>query len=158
EMESGMPVTVLDSAELTARRTGAATGVAVKYLTPERGLIVTLVGCGRQALSQVEAVLAVRSVKRLHVCDVDAGAAQRLADALSDHVDVEVAGADWRTCTRVSDLVITCTPAHQPILSRDDVRAGCLVAAVGADNPHKQELEPELMARAKIVCDVTEQC
>jgi ornithine cyclodeaminase/alanine dehydrogenase-like protein (mu-crystallin family) len=54
--------------------------------------------------------------------------------------------------------VITCTPAQRPILEHDDVRAGCLVAAVGADNPHKQELESELLARAKVVCDVTEQC
>ena len=158
EMESGVPVAVLDSAELTARRTGAATGVAVKQLTPERGLVMTLIGCGRQAPSQIEAVLAVRSVERLFVHDADVSAAQHLADALSTEVRVEVATADWRACARASDLVITCTPAQQPILARDDVRAGCLVAAVGADNPHKQELEPALMARAKVVCDVTEQC
>lgn len=53
---------------------------------------------------------------------------------------------------------MTCTPSRRPLLHRVDVRPGAFVAAVGADNEHKQELEPALMAAATIVVDSLEQC
>jgi alanine dehydrogenase len=59
---------------------------------------------------------------------------------------------------RQSDICVTCTPSQQPLLGPDDVRQGTFIAAVGADNPEKQELHPSLMARSKIVCDILEQC
>jgi ornithine cyclodeaminase len=91
------------------------------------------------------------------VHDVRPEAAQGLVRRMSGRLPLE-AVADWRGAARASDVVITCTPARAPFLGPDDVRAGCLVAAVGADNPHKQEVAPELFARSKVVCDVTEQC
>jgi alanine dehydrogenase len=157
ELEGGRPVAVLDSAELTARRTGAATGVAVKHLAVEGRLVVTLIGCGRQAEAQLEAVAAVRDLDRVRVFDARPEAAQELERRLRGRLPLEVV-SEWRQSARESDVVITCTPARALILDADDVSAGCLVAAVGADNPHKQEIAPELLSRAKIVCDVTEQC
>ena len=55
-------------------------------------------------------------------------------------------------------LWVTCTPAHRWILGRAHVAPGSFVAAVGADNPEKQEIEPELLARNVVVADVLEQC
>ena len=157
ELEGGRPVAVLDSAELTARRTAGATGVAVKHLIAEGPVVVTVVGCGRQAESQLEAVAAVRPLERVHVHDVRLEAAQELATRLCGKLPIESV-VDWRTRARESDVVITCTPSRAAFLGSNDVRRGALVAAVGADHPHKQEITPELLARAKVVCDVTEQC
>jgi ornithine cyclodeaminase/alanine dehydrogenase-like protein (mu-crystallin family) len=86
ELEGGRPLAILDSAELTARRTGAATGVAVKHLSPERPLVVTLIGCGRQADAQVEAVAAVRGLERVNVFDVRREAAEELERRLSGRI------------------------------------------------------------------------
>jgi alanine dehydrogenase len=155
----GRPLAVLDSAELTARRTGAATGVAVKHLAIEKPLVVTLCGCGRQAASQLAAVAAVRPIERVDVCDIDDDRAARFARQQSH--DIPVAAfplSRLREYTRSSDVVITCTPSRRALLRRDDVRNGCLVAAVGADNPQKQEIDPALMAHSKVITDLTGQC
>jgi ornithine cyclodeaminase/alanine dehydrogenase-like protein (mu-crystallin family) len=57
-----------------------------------------------------------------------------------------------------SDVCVTCTPSRAPVLFRGDVRAGTFVAAVGADSPDKQELDPLLMAASVVVVDVLDQC
>jgi ornithine cyclodeaminase/alanine dehydrogenase-like protein (mu-crystallin family) len=56
------------------------------------------------------------------------------------------------------DVCVTCTPARQPFLRREHVPAGAFVAAVGADHPDKQELDPELVAASTLVVDSLEQC
>ena len=66
-------------------------------------------------------------------------------------------GAGLREASRVSDAIVTCTPAGVPFLGLDDVPAGGFVAAVGADNPAKSEIKPELMAHAIVVVDVLDQ-
>jgi ornithine cyclodeaminase/alanine dehydrogenase-like protein (mu-crystallin family) len=60
--------------------------------------------------------------------------------------------------TRPSDIWVTCTPAHRWFLGRAHVAAGAFIAAVGADNPEKQEIEPALLAASAVVADVVEQC
>ena len=66
--------------------------------------------------------------------------------------------ADLSAAAGASDVVVTCTPSRRPVLMRDDVRPGAFVAAVGADNPTKQEIDPALMRSSKIVVDILEQC
>jgi alanine dehydrogenase len=159
ESGNGRLLAIMDSAELTARRTGAATGVAVKYLASRGPLKVMLIGCGRQARSQLESVAAVRSIERVFLCDVNESAAQTLATDIGAQMQTEVVTVrDLHAFSRQSDVVITCTPSHDAFLHATSVRAGCLVAAVGADNPHKQELSPELLAKSTVVADVLEQC
>ena len=63
-----------------------------------------------------------------------------------------------KSATRASDVIVTCTSAHTPFLDVADVRAGTFIAAIGADNPEKSEIEPALMAKARVVTDLTEQC
>ena len=156
---NGRPLAVMDSAELTARRTGAATGVAVKYLTPVKPLVVTLIGCGRQAPSQLEAVAAVRGIARVHAIDQEMNAAAALVRRCPPAWDARTAALDdMRAATRTSDLIITCTTTQQAFLSLDDAASSCLVCGVGADNPHKSELTPALMAASVVVTDLTSQC
>ena len=59
--------------------------------------------------------------------------------------------------TRDSDIVVTCTTSHAPFLKSDDIRPGTFIAAVGADNPEKSEIAPDLMARSKVTTDTTAQ-
>lgn len=157
-VRDGRPLAVLDSGELTARRTGAATGVAVKFLAPDQPLTVTLCGCGQQASAQLEAVAAVREIAAVFASDIDPAQAQRLTEAQSSMRITPISWSELARYTRQSDLVITCTPSRSGYLGARHVRPGALVAAVGADNPHKQELAHELMAAAHVVTDLTAQC
>ena len=65
---------------------------------------------------------------------------------------------DLASAARTADLIVTCTTATEPFLTTDMVRPGTFVAAVGADNPQKSEIEPALMAASLVVTDSTAQC
>lgn len=158
DAELGTPLALLESSEITALRTAAATAVAAKHLArPDAGR-VTIVGCGVQGQAQLRALARVRRLETVHVCDRDAVRAQAFARELGTELGLAVRAADdVARVARVSDIVVTCTPARRPVLGRDDVAPGAFVAAVGADHPEKQELDPALVASSTLVVDVLEQ-
>lgn len=156
---NGRPLVVMDSMAITALRTAAATAVAAKYLAPQGAQAVALVGCGVQGLAHVDALASVLSIGRLVVFDADRDRAERFAtqQRAQRRFAVEVASGVGEA-TRTADVIVTCTTATAPILGPDHVRPGAFVAAVGADNPRKNEIAPHLMASARIVCDDVDQC
>jgi alanine dehydrogenase len=97
-------------------------------------------------------------IRRVFLTDKDAGAAEAFAAEIAGGgLDVDVP-AKPHLAARASDVIVTCTSSHTPFLARADVRAGTFIAAIGADNPEKSEIDPALMARARVVTDLTEQC
>ena len=157
--ETGQPLALMDSMEITALRTGAATAVAARRLARPDARVATIVGCGRQGRIQLAAVARVRPLERAYAVDTDAAAAARFAEEMSTRLalDVRAARAPAEVAP-LSDVCVTCTPARAPLLRREDVPAGAFVAAVGADNEDKLEIEPELMAASTVVVDSLEQC
>jgi alanine dehydrogenase len=155
---NGAPLAVLDSIAITALRTAAATAVAAKYLAPERCEAALICGCGAQAPAQLRALLQVRTPARLYAYDQDGARAAALAAALSEELAIAITPVtDLGQAAAVSDIVVTCTTASRYFLTREMVRAGAFVAAVGADNENKQEIDPRLLAHATVVTDLTEQ-
>jgi alanine dehydrogenase len=156
---NGRQLAVIDSAELTSRRTAAATGVAARYLARPDAETVTIVGCGVQGRDQLRALARVLPVRRVLAVDTDGARAEEYAAAMRAELGVDVrATRDLATASRDSDVCVTCTTSHRAILDREHVRAGTFVAAVGADNPVKQEIDPALLAASTVVVDVLEQC
>ena len=157
--ENGCPLAVLDSVEITALRTAAATAVAAKHLARKDSRVATVCGCGVQGGYQLRALACVLRLERAFVFDIEKGKAEQLARELGGDLGIEVTVAsDLQSACRESDVCVTCTTSHQFFLSREHVRPGTLIAAVGADNPQKQEIDPALMAESKIVVDVAAQC
>ncbi|MGI8917262.1 MAG: ornithine cyclodeaminase family protein [Pyrinomonadaceae bacterium] len=156
---NGYPLALMDSIEITILRTGAATGVATKYLARPDSKIATICGCGNQGRISLRALTKVLPIEKAWVWDRDQAQAQRFAeDLVADwKIDIEVV-ADLQTAVRQSDVVVTCTPSKHPFLEKDFVAPGTFIAAVGSDNPEKQELEPVLLSGNKLVVDVLEQC
>lgn len=155
----GTPLAVMDSIRITELRTAAATAVAARRLARPDASVLTLVGCGAQASSQLRAVAAVRSLAAVHVLDVDRQKAERFAAEAHRRLGIPVsASTDLRRSVQASDLCITCTTARTPFLEADMVRPGSLVAAVGADNEEKHEIHPELMRASRVVVDSLAQC
>ena len=154
DAEDGAPLAIMDSMSITALRTAAASAVAVKHLARSDCHTALICGCGGQARAQLEALLCVRTPRRIFAYDIDA---ERSAAFASDAgVEISVT-SDLHESARASDIIVTCTTAKRYFLTRDMVRPGAFIAAVGADNENKQEIEPRLMAEAKVVTDVTEQ-
>ena len=159
DAESGRLLALLDSMELTSLRTAAATAVAARYLAREEAGVATLCGCGEQGRAHLRALAAVRTLRTVLAFDADAARAARFADDMARETGIAVSAVDdLAQATRRSDVVVTCTPSRRWLLGRGDLRPGAFVAAVGADNTEKQELEPALMAASTVVVDVLEQC
>lgn len=152
---TGSPVALLDSIEITIKRTGAATAVAARHLARLDSRVATIIGCGEQGRVQLEALQHVLKLERVYLFDSDPQAAVRLAAEI-DGIAVEVASS-LREATMASDVIVTCTPAKKAFLGAEDVRPGTFIAAIGADNPAKSEIAPALMARARVITDVTAQ-
>jgi alanine dehydrogenase len=157
--ENGYPLALMDSIEITIQRTGAATGVAAKYLARPDSKTVTICGCGNQGRISLRALTKVLPIKKAWVWDRDRAQAQKFTSDLADElgVDIEVV-PDLQTAVKQSDVCITCTPSKHSFLKKDFVAPGTFIAAVGSDNPEKQELEPALLSGNKLVADVLEQC
>src|SRR6185503_1836918 len=85
--------------------------------------------------------------------------ARTFAEKMSAELKIDVsAAAELRQATHASDVIVTCTPARKWLVGREHVRPGAFVAAIGTDSPDKQEIEPELLAKSAVVCDLTAQC
>jgi alanine dehydrogenase len=157
--DNGIPLAVMDSREITSLRTAAATAVAAKVLSRSDSQTVTICGCGTQGLAQLMALTRVRPVHFVFAYDKDTIQAERFARGMAIELGLDVQPvSDLVDAVRQSAICVTCTTSCQPVLHADDVSAGTFIAAVGADNPQKQELHPDLMKRSKVVCDVLDQC
>lgn len=157
--ETGYPLALMDSMSLTALRTAAATAVAARHLSNPEASRITVLGCGVQAPEQLTALLCVRHPKEIFVHDAEPDRARRFAAEQGPRHDTAIeAVSDLPTVLRMSDIVVTCTPSRTPILHEGDVTPGTFVAAVGADNPEKNEIAPSLMAAGRVVVDNLGQC
>ncbi len=156
--DDGRPLAVTDSIEVTALRTAAATAVAARVLARRDAKTVALCGCGMQGAYQIRALALVRPISSVWVHDRDRNRAVSLAAKLSAEIGVPVSVADqWQQTARSADIVVTCTTSKSPIVGTDDVRAGTFLAAVGADNPEKQEVDPALLAGSRVFVDSADQ-
>jgi len=159
DAHDGRPLALLDSGEITSMRTAAATAVAARYLAREDADTVTICGCGEQSRHQLRALGCVRPIRDVVAFDTNAERATRFADEMARELGVSVVVAhELDERARRSAIWVTCTTATRWFVGRDHVAPGAFVAAVGADNPHKQEIEPELLASATVVADVLDQC
>jgi len=154
---TGVPLAVLESGLVTQLRTGAATAVAARYLARRNSETVTICGAGNQAEIQLRALARVLPLKRALIWA--RGNSAPFVEQMSQTLEMEVYSVVGLTrAARESDVVVTCTPAKHWFLGREHIGPGTFIAAIGADSPEKQELEPELLARSSVVCDLVEQC
>jgi len=155
DAETGAPIAfLLDGGYVTDTRTGAAGGVAARWLAPDHVAVVAVIGTGIQARRQVEALRCVRDVTAVRVWGRDgdraAAAAVDVGGTVAPTVQDAIDGAD---------VVITCTAATEPLVWADRIGPGTHITAVGSDGAGKQELDPELLRRADVlVVDSLDQC
>lgn len=159
DAENGYPLALMDSTEITIQRTGAATAVAAKYLARPGAKTAAICGCGNQGRISLRALARVFSLEHVSVYDADRAQAERFAHELATELGMKIeVASNPGSAVRRSDICVTCTPSKQFFLRRDDVAPGTFIAAVGADSPDKQELEPSLLDGNKLVVDILEQC
>ena len=159
DAEDGRLLALLDSMEITSLRTAAATAVAAKHLARDDAATVTICGCGAQSRSQLRALACVRALRRVYAFDAQPDRARRFAADMTAELGLDVSVVTTLSeVARSADIWVTCTPSERWLVGRDHVGRGAFVAAVGADNPAKHEIEPELVAECTVVADVLDQC
>jgi alanine dehydrogenase len=153
DAERGCVLALMDSIEITARRTAAATALAAKYLARPQARLLAMIGCGVQARYHVEALRDVAPIEAVVFCDPRDDAADVFdAQVRQLGLDARRVG-DARTAARDADMVVTVTTSTHPVLGLADLAPGTFLAGVGADNPSKHELAPDLMKASRVIVD-----
>ena len=150
--ETGAPLAVMDGTYLTDMRTGAAGGVAADRLARTDAAAVGMVGTGRQARTQLRAILEVREITTVKAIDrSDATCRQFRDDMAVEGCDIRIMDSIEQVCD--CDILITTTPVREPIVADDWISDGTHINAIGADAAGKEELDPGILKRSKIVID-----
>jgi ornithine cyclodeaminase len=161
DAETGFPLALLqDNGYLTELRTGAAGALATRLLAADNPLQVAILGAGSQARYQLRAIVGVREVQQVHVWSPVPSEVATYVSEMSPELGIPVRGAtSVEEAVAEADLVVTVTPARDPIVNSGWLRQGATVVAVGSDGPEKQELDPEILGLAgKVIVDSKTQC
>jgi ornithine cyclodeaminase/alanine dehydrogenase-like protein (mu-crystallin family) len=144
----GLRALVADGGLLTELRTAAAGALAADLLARPAARTAAVIGTGGQARYQLQALLQVRPIEQVRVWGRRPDAAGQYArDLAAAGVTVSLA-ATAREAVERAEVVITATSASQPLVEAGWLARGAHVTAVGADMPHKQELDPQILAAA----------
>jgi ornithine cyclodeaminase/alanine dehydrogenase-like protein (mu-crystallin family) len=157
-MESGALRAIISANRLTGVRTGAASGVAARYLSREDARVVGIVGAGVQARYQIAAVNEVRALTEVRVFDADVAKAAGFAHEIEDELAIAARAVTVaRDAVAGCDVVITITTAKSPVIDGHWVEEGALVIGAGSNTPAKRELDAVIFQRSKTVVDFKEQ-
>lgn len=158
--ESGELLALIEGNRLGQIRTGAATGVAAKYLSREDAAVASLFGTGWQAESQAEALTAVRpGLREVQVYSRDPHNRETFCRKMTAKLGIRFSPfSSAEEAARQSQILVTATSAREPILKGDWLSPGDFVAAVGANRLTAREIDEDVISRAKqIVIDDIEQ-
>jgi alanine dehydrogenase len=154
---TGAPIAIMGGTTITDMRTGAAGGIAAKYLARKDSKVVGLVGAGAQARTQLMALLEVyKNFEEVRVWsrteDTKKKFVTEAQQAYGNFIQV-IPAASVRKAVEGADIVVTTTPSRKPLVMDDMVSAGVHINCIGADAVGKEELHPNILKRAKIVVD-----
>jgi alanine dehydrogenase len=153
--ETGFPLAIMDATHITNMRTGAAAGIASKYLAKPRSKVLGIVGCGTQAYTQFLAHTELFDIEMVRCFDIREENSRRFADYCEKRgVRAEVVELK-EVCK--CDILVTATPSRSPIIRREWISEGTHINAIGADAPGKQELDPKIIKDARVFVDDREQ-
>ena len=154
EAERGRPLALLDATAVTAIRTAAASAVATRALAREDAGDLAILGSGTQARSHLEAMRAVRSLRRVRVWSRRPESAQRFAEREGERLGIAVEPMpSAREAVAGADLICTVTAATEPVLLGEWIAPGAHVNAAGASTPRARELDAAAVARARLFTD-----
>jgi alanine dehydrogenase len=146
---------IVEAFALGQMRTAAACGVATRWLAEPTAEEFAMIGTGKQAISQVAAILAVRPIRRIRVFSPDEGRRNRFVERLRSEFELEtVAASSVREAVEGASIITLATRAKDPILSADMVERGAHINSVGAIVPSRAEVTSDVLSRSsRIVTD-----
>jgi len=157
---TGDVLCIMDGGYLTSVRTGAASGVATKYLAREDdNQIAGIFGAGVQAVSQLWAMTCVRNISKALVYDLSKEAVAAFVKNMSGKLGLEIVQADSPdTILEQADIICAATSSPTPIFDGTKVKDGTHINGIGSHTPGARELDTAIITRAMLVADSYEAC
>jgi len=155
--DTGRPLAIMDGTYLTNMRTGATGGVAAKYLARKNSKVIGMVGAGSQARTQLLALNQVFKIEEVRVCAKTRMECERFVKDMEPLGLKILINESVEEAVRGCDIIVTTTPVTSPLVKNEWVEEGMHINAIGADAKGKEELDPEILKRAKVVVDDYEQ-
>ena len=143
---------IMESRVLSELRTGAAGGLAAKYMAKDDASIIGIIGSGSQSKAQVEAICSVRPIKHVKVFTRTAENREPFAAELNDAFDLTaVAVTSAEECITGSDIIITATGSRNPVFEASWLTPGAHINAIGATTPGRREIDEATVGRCDVV-------
>ena len=158
--ETGDVICIMDGGYLTAVRTGAASGVATRYLAREdRGQTVGIFGAGAQARTQLWAMTVARDIAKACVYDVNDEAVSRFITEMTDKLQVDIVRASSPDqILEEADIICTASSSPTPLFDGSKVREGTHINGVGSHTPKAREMDTAIIKRSKVIADSYDAC
>jgi ornithine cyclodeaminase/alanine dehydrogenase-like protein (mu-crystallin family) len=151
---TGEPQAVIDAAEVTALRTGAAAGVATDLLAVPDARALAIIGAGALAPDQARAVCAVRPIERIAIAARDFARTKTVASSLQTELGVRATAYETAAeAVRDADVICTATTAREPLFCLADVKPNAHINAMGAFNAQMREIGTDVVAAAFVCID-----
>lgn len=152
--DNGTPRAVLDGMTITSLRTGAASGFATSLLARKNSTVCAIIGAGVQGRTQLEAVCAVRDIKKCFVYDAIPATAETFAKEMGEELGITiVVTPDSKEAVKDADIICCASIAETPVFADGDLPAGVHINAVGSYKPHVQEVPEEMVLRSRLYVD-----
>ena len=143
---------VLRSGPIAWIRTGAASGLATRYMARPDASVVGVIGAGRQAVTQLEAVCAVRPVQLVKVFSRTEERRNQFAAEMREHLGVEVQPVTSATaCVKGSQVLVTITNAREPVFDGADLEPGTHINAAGSNHVTRREVDQATIERSDVI-------
>lgn len=156
ESDTGRAVALLEGSTLTAIRTGAGSGAAIRQLARMDSKVVAIFGAGAQGRTQLEAACTARKIETAFIFDSNRAKAEEFAQQMAGYrsvtKDMRVANSPGEA-VKLADIICTATTSSMAVFDDKDVKSGTHISAIGAYTPEMQEVPVETLARARIVVD-----
>lgn len=153
--QTGEAKALMEAGYLTALRTGAVSGLATKYLAPKDASHLCIIGSGPQAITQLEAVVAVRPIKSVSIWSRNYKNAQAFAQQIKGDFELHC-HQDLARAVRDADVICTATSSTEPLIQLKDLKEEVHINAVGAHNHQMCEISSAVLADALVVVDQQE--
>ncbi len=158
DTSTGEILSIMDGEYITALRTGAASGLATKYLSRQGSKTLAIFGCGSQGKTQLMAINTVRDIQQAFVFDQSPQTGEVFIDEMSNKISGDIQFTNNLSVLREVDIICTATNAETPLFSKEYLKPGAHINAIGSFKPHMQEIDPAIIQTSRCYFDVQEAC
>jgi len=157
---TGQPKALVAANYITKIRTAALGAVGCKYLARKDSKVLTVIGAGMQGRNQLLATLKVLpNMEKVQVYDINSKYAEKMVEEMAGLIKPEITFSEdaEKVCSN-ADVILTTTPSYQYIVKSQWIKEGTHLNCIGTDTKGKQEIDPQIFTKAKIVVDNLAQC